>query len=147
MLLVQVLDVLHSSYLTTGAHRPCLYALQHHSNCGNLTHCLCFSYAGPQVTQFEAAVRQFTGAEFGVAVSNGTAALHCAVFALGISEGRSKVQEGLLNLTPVACVVSGDEVIVPPLTFAATANAVLYQVRSLVLTVKFSLTSSLYVSL
>jgi len=74
-----VLDVLHSSYLTTG----------------------------PQVTQFEAAVQQFTGAEFGVAVSNGTAALHCAVFALGISEG--------------------DEVIVPPLTFAATANAVLYQ--------------------
>jgi len=74
-----VLDVLHSSYLTTG----------------------------PQVAQFEAAVMEFTGAEHAVAVSNGTAALHCAVFALGIS--------------------AGDEVIVPPLTFVATANAVIYQ--------------------
>jgi Predicted pyridoxal phosphate-dependent enzyme apparently involved in regulation of cell wall biogenesis len=49
----------------------------------------------------------FTGAKYGVAVCNGTAALHAAMFGLGIGPG--------------------DEVIVPPMTFAATANCVLYQ--------------------
>ncbi len=61
---------------------------------------------GPQVDAFEAAVAAATGARYGVAVSSGTAALHCAMAALGVGPG--------------------DEVIVPPLTFAATANAVAY---------------------
>ena len=62
---------------------------------------------GPAVERFEADVCAFTGAKYGIAVCNGTAALHAAMYALGIG--------------------SGDEVIVPPMTFAATANCVLYQ--------------------
>lgn len=65
-----------------------------------------FLTTGPRVHEFERAVCEYCGAGYGVAVSNGTAALHCAMFALGIGPG--------------------DEVIVPPLTFAATANCVLY---------------------
>lgn len=62
---------------------------------------------GPAVPRFEEAVAGFCGAAHGVAVSSGTAALHAAVFALGLGPG--------------------DEVIVPPMTFAATANCALYQ--------------------
>lgn len=61
---------------------------------------------GPAVERFEQDVCTFTGAEYGVAVSNGTAALHAAMHALDVGPG--------------------DEVIVPPMTFAATANCVLY---------------------
>jgi perosamine synthetase len=61
---------------------------------------------GPLVERFERAVADFVGAAEGVAVSSGTAALHGAMHAIGIGPG--------------------DEVIVPPMTFAATANAVLY---------------------
>jgi perosamine synthetase len=61
---------------------------------------------GPKVAEFEEAVAAFVGAPFAVAVSSGTAALHAAMFAAGIGPG--------------------DEVIVPPLTFVATANAVVY---------------------
>ncbi len=61
---------------------------------------------GPQVPEFERAVARLTGATHAVAVSSGTAALHAAVFAAGVGPG--------------------DEVIVPALTFAASANAVLY---------------------
>ncbi|MDM8542137.1 UDP-4-amino-4,6-dideoxy-N-acetyl-beta-L-altrosamine transaminase [Desulfococcaceae bacterium HSG9] len=62
---------------------------------------------GPKVAEFENAVADFVGAGHAVAVSNGTAALHTAMYALGIGPG--------------------DEVIVPPITFAATANCVVYQ--------------------
>lgn len=61
---------------------------------------------GPRVDEFETAVADFVGAKRGVAVSSGTAALHASMFALGIGPG--------------------DEVIVPPITFAATANCVVY---------------------
>lgn len=61
---------------------------------------------GPKVDEFEAAFAELTGAKEAVAVSNGTAALHAAAAALGIG--------------------AGDEVIVTPMTFAASANAVLY---------------------
>jgi perosamine synthetase len=61
---------------------------------------------GPAVAAFEQAVAAYCGAAQGVAVSSGTAALHAACHAAGIGQG--------------------DEVIVPPITFAATANAVLY---------------------
>lgn len=56
---------------------------------------------------FERTVADFTGAGEAVAVSSGTAALHAAMYAIGIGPG--------------------DEVIVPPMTFAASANAVVYQ--------------------
>lgn len=62
---------------------------------------------GPAVGQFEAALCGYTGAAEAIAVNSGTAALHAAVFALGIGPG--------------------DEVIVPAITFVATANCVLYQ--------------------
>lgn len=62
---------------------------------------------GPAVSAFEKAFTDVTGTRFATAVSNGTAALHAAMFALDIKPG--------------------DEVIVPAITFAASANAVLYQ--------------------
>jgi perosamine synthetase len=62
---------------------------------------------GPLVERFETALAQAAGVKHAVVVSNGTAALHAAMHALDIGVD--------------------DEVIVPPLTFAATANAVLYQ--------------------
>jgi len=62
---------------------------------------------GPKVDEFESALSCFTGAEFSVTFSSGTAALHAAM--------------AILDIAP------GDEVIVPPLTFVATANCILYQ--------------------
>ncbi|HEX3145722.1 MAG TPA: UDP-4-amino-4,6-dideoxy-N-acetyl-beta-L-altrosamine transaminase [Pyrinomonadaceae bacterium] len=62
---------------------------------------------GPKVSEFERAFADFVGAKEAVAVCNGTAALHCAANALGIGPG--------------------DEVIVPAMTFAASANCVVYQ--------------------
>jgi UDP-4-amino-4,6-dideoxy-N-acetyl-beta-L-altrosamine transaminase len=65
-----------------------------------------FLTTGPRVAQFEGALAEFTGAAHAVAVSSGTAALHAAYAVLGIGPG--------------------DEVVMPPMTFAATANAALY---------------------
>jgi perosamine synthetase len=62
---------------------------------------------GPAVGAFEKSVAGFVGAAYGVAVSSGTAALHTAMYAIGVGPG--------------------DEVIVPTMTFAATANAVVFQ--------------------
>ena len=59
---------------------------------------------GPKVAELEELVAAACGVEHAVAVSNGTAALHLAVLALGIGPG--------------------DEVIVPAYTFPATANVV-----------------------
>lgn len=61
---------------------------------------------GPTVEAFEKKVSKYVGAKYAVAVSNGTAALHAACFAAGIKEG--------------------DEVLVSSITFAASANCVLY---------------------
>ena len=61
---------------------------------------------GPKVEEFERKLEKYTGAKHAVAVSNGTAALHCACIAAGIGPG--------------------DEVITTPLTFAASANCALY---------------------
>ncbi|MGA7424047.1 MAG: UDP-4-amino-4,6-dideoxy-N-acetyl-beta-L-altrosamine transaminase [Candidatus Sulfotelmatobacter sp.] len=62
---------------------------------------------GPKVAEFEEALAARVGAKYAVAFSSGTAALHGAAFAAGLK--------------------SGDEAITSPLTFAATANCVLYQ--------------------
>lgn len=75
----QVVDVMRSGWLTTG----------------------------PKVEAFERQIADFCGVDYSVAVNSGTAALHCAMNAVGIT--------------------AGDEVVVPPITFAATANAVVYQ--------------------
>lgn len=61
---------------------------------------------GPKVEEFEKTVAKYVGAKFAVAVSNGTAALHIACLAAGIKEG--------------------DEVITSPITFAASANCIMY---------------------
>jgi UDP-4-amino-4,6-dideoxy-N-acetyl-beta-L-altrosamine transaminase len=74
-----VVDVLKSDYLTTG----------------------------PKVEEFEEKFAHYVGADYAVAIANGTAALHAACFAAGIGEG--------------------DEVITTPMTFAASANCILYQ--------------------
>jgi len=74
-----VVEVLRSDYLTTG----------------------------PTIQEFENKFADYVGAKYAVAVANGTAALHAAVFASGIGPG--------------------DEVITTPMTFAASANCVLYQ--------------------
>lgn len=73
-----VVDVLRSDYVTTG----------------------------PKIGEFEKKVADYTGAKYAVAVANGTAALHAACYAAGITEG--------------------DEVITTPITFAASANCVWY---------------------
>ena len=62
---------------------------------------------GPKVKEFEEAFAAWLGARYAVSFSSGTAALHGAAFAAGIG--------------------AGDEAITTPLTFAATANCVLYQ--------------------
>jgi perosamine synthetase len=62
---------------------------------------------GPMVGRLERAMAGYVGCAEAVAVANGTAALHAAMFALEIGPG--------------------DEVIVPAMTFTATANCVVYQ--------------------
>jgi perosamine synthetase len=74
-----VVEVLHSGWLTTG----------------------------PKVGEFEEAFADRVGAAHAVAFSSGTAALHGAVFAAGVSPG--------------------EEVVTSPLTFCSTANTVLFQ--------------------
>ncbi len=61
---------------------------------------------GPRVARFEAAFGRYVGARHAAAVSSGTAALHLAMLASGVGPG--------------------DEVVTTPLTFAATANAILH---------------------
>lgn len=67
---------------------------------GNLITC------GPKVAELEQQLCSVTGAKYAVVVSNGTAALHLAAMAAGLK--------------------AGEEAIVSPITFAASANCVLY---------------------
>jgi perosamine synthetase len=64
------------------------------------------SSIGRFISEFERGFARFCGVEHAIAVSNGTTALHLALVALGLERG--------------------DEVIVPTLTYIATANAVTY---------------------
>lgn len=61
---------------------------------------------GPKVNEFEKQFGEYVGVKYAVAVSSCTAALHLSVIALGIGPG--------------------DEVLVPAMTFASTANAVIH---------------------
>jgi perosamine synthetase len=62
---------------------------------------------GPKVNEFEEAFAAYVGAKHAVSFSSGTAALHGTAFAAGLKPG--------------------DEAVSPPMSFAATANCVLYQ--------------------
>ena len=64
------------------------------------------SSVGKYVDRFESELATFTGAKFAISVVNGTAALHVALKLAGVK--------------------SGDEVLLPALTFVATANAITY---------------------
>lgn len=64
------------------------------------------SSAGSYVTKFEEMVAEWSGCQYGVAAVNGTSSLHLAMHILGIT--------------------TGDKVIVPNITFIASANAVAY---------------------
>ena len=61
---------------------------------------------GPKIAELEEKLCELTGAKYAVVCSNGTAALHMACMAAGVS--------------------AGDEVITTPITFAASANCALY---------------------
>ena len=64
------------------------------------------SSVGPYVERFEKMVAEYTGTRYAVATVNGTSALHIALLLAGVKPG--------------------DEVITQPLTFVATANAIVY---------------------
>lgn len=65
-----------------------------------------FLTTGPQIEAFEKKVANYVGAKYAVAVSSGTAGLHMACYAAGITKD--------------------DEVVVSAMTFVASANCVLY---------------------
>lgn len=65
-----------------------------------------FLTQGQKVKEFEDSLCSYCGSKYAVAFSSGTAALHAAYFAMGLSEG--------------------DEIITSPMTFLATANAALF---------------------
>jgi perosamine synthetase len=62
---------------------------------------------GPKLSEFEEKMASYAGCKYAVAVNSGTSALHLAVKALGLKEG--------------------DEVIVPPFTFVASSNCVIFE--------------------
>src|SRR4051812_1881307 len=64
---------------------------------------------GPRVEQFEEIIARLSGRRHAVAVSSGTAGLHCAMIAAGVGQGGP-----------------GDEVITTPFSFVASANAALF---------------------
>ena len=65
-----------------------------------------FLTQGPKVQEFEKAFAEYIGSKYAVSVSNGTAALHLSIMGLGLKPNQ--------------------KVITSPITFAATANAILY---------------------
>lgn len=86
-------------------YRPCLRGNERRY----LAECISsgwLSSRGPFLGRFERVFARYCGVPYTVAVANGTAALHLALLALGIKRG--------------------DEVIIPTLTYVATANAVRY---------------------
>lgn len=65
-----------------------------------------FLTCGPKIAELEEKLKKITGASYACTVNSATSALHAACFAAGIGEG--------------------DEVIVTPFTFMASANCILY---------------------
>ena len=65
-----------------------------------------FLTQGPKVKEFERSFSDYIGCRHAVALANGTAALHLSVLALGLKPG--------------------EKVVTTPITFAASANCILY---------------------
>jgi len=65
-----------------------------------------FITQGPRISEFERKIADYCGAKYAVAVATGTAALHCACFATGITLDK--------------------EIITSPITFAASGNCALF---------------------
>lgn len=61
---------------------------------------------GQKIQEFERALQNYVKSKYAIVVNSGTAALHCACYAINLK--------------------SGDEVITSPLSFVATANSILY---------------------
>lgn len=92
------------------AHRiPVMTPLLSGNELKYVTECITTGWISSQgafVKKFEQQFAEYSDMKFGLAVSNGTVAIHLALVALGIGEG--------------------DEVIVPDITFAASINGVIY---------------------
>lgn len=102
----RIVDTLVSLFPNgAGLHEPwfCGDEIELVSDCIRSTY---VSSVGEFVDLFERAVQDYTGSAYAVAVVNGTSALHVSLLLAGIEEN--------------------DEVLIPALTFVATANAVLY---------------------
>ena len=103
----QIVDAVHSVVGSgpVALHEPCFAG----NEWAYLKECLDSTFVssvGKFVDRFEADLAAYTGAKYAVAVMNGTAALHVALRLAGVQPG--------------------DEVLIPALTFVATANAVTY---------------------
>jgi len=101
--LVKFIKDLYKDQNTVILHAPVFYGKEKEylEDCIDTTF---VSYVGKYVTKFEEMTAQYTGAKYAIAVVNGTAALQIALQLAGVE--------------------SGDEVITQPLTFVATANAI-----------------------
>jgi perosamine synthetase len=99
----RIRSVVGESATPIGLHEPEVGELekQYLADCIDSTF---VSSVGAYIPEFEQRIQEITGAKYAVAASNGTSALHIALYVVGVE--------------------SGDEVIVPTLSFVATANAV-----------------------
>ncbi len=99
----RIRSVVGESSTPIGLHEPELGELekQYLNECIDSTF---VSSVGAFIPQFEQKIQEITGAKYAIAASNGTSALHIALYVVG--------------------VLPGDEVMVPSLSFVATANAV-----------------------
>lgn len=99
----RVRSVVGESATPIGLHEPELGEIEK-QYLGEVIDSTFVSSVGAFIPEFEQKIQAITGAKHAIAASNGTSALHIALY--------------------VAGVMPGDEVIVPTLSFVATANAV-----------------------
>ena len=99
----RIRSVVGESATPIGLHEPELGELdkQYLNDCIDSTF---VSSVGQFIPEFEQRMQEITGAKYAIAASNGTSALHIALYVVGVEHG--------------------DEVMVPSLSFVATANAV-----------------------
>ena len=99
----RIRSVIGESATPLGLHEPELGELdkKYLNDCIDSTF---VSSVGAYIPEFEQRMQEITGAKYAIAASNGTSALHIALYVVGVEHG--------------------DEVMVPSLSFVATANAV-----------------------